>query len=463
MPRAASSRPNTCRASCCSAMDIPPRATSVPASRTSRRTGSPCRSNRWRRARSPTLGRRGRSADPHRHRRLAAGDGHRRQPTRRHRRDHVEGDRSRASRQAGSRTAPRLRQPRARRAVTFQRVDAGRARSHRRRAGRLRRRGAAHRPRRSARGQQRAGQRGVGRSAAQGALRRRRARRAPAISPARSTAPASTSTIRPASAFPTTRRRSRAVRRRRRSATSRERPSPTPSMAALTDWVEKGGGGLLVAGGESVFGESGYRKTPIERLTPVTFERKDEPEVALIIVLDRSWSMAGSSMELTKTAAQAAVDVLTDEQSVGILTFNDKFDWDVTAAQRRQESRRHPQEDRGDRPGRTHADFPGGRAGLLRAAQCQGPREARHPALGRPLVSRRLRGAGQEDDRGADHALDGGGRALRRSGAAQEPGDMGQRAAPTRSPMRRRSRRSSSRKPRMRPRQGSTRRPSRRS
>jgi Ca-activated chloride channel homolog len=105
---------------------------------------------------------------------------------------------------------------------------------------------------------------------------------------------------------------------------------PDAAMATLTDWVEKGGGGLLVAGGESVFGESGYRKTPIERLTPVTFERKDEPEVALIIVLDRSWSMAGSSMELTKTAAQAAVDVLTDEQSVGILTFNDKFDWDVT-------------------------------------------------------------------------------------------------------------------------------------
>ena len=105
---------------------------------------------------------------------------------------------------------------------------------------------------------------------------------------------------------------------------------PDAAMNTLTDWVEKGGGGLLVAGGESVFGESGYRNTPIERLTPVTFERKDEPEVALIIVLDKSWSMAGSSMELTKTAAQAAIDVLTDEQSVGILTFNDKLDWDVT-------------------------------------------------------------------------------------------------------------------------------------
>lgn len=102
------------------------------------------------------------------------------------------------------------------------------------------------------------------------------------------------------------------------------------SMSALTEWVEQVGGGLLVAGGEAVFGEGGYRKTPIERLTPVTFERRDEPEVALILVLDRSLSMAGASMELCKAAAQAAVAVMADEQLVGIITFNDKFNWDVT-------------------------------------------------------------------------------------------------------------------------------------
>lgn len=105
---------------------------------------------------------------------------------------------------------------------------------------------------------------------------------------------------------------------------------PAASMAALSRWVEQGGGGLLVAGGEAVFGEGGYRKTSIERLTPVTFERKDKPEVALVLVLDRSWSMAGASIDLCKAAAQAALDVMTDEQSIGILTFNDKFDWDVT-------------------------------------------------------------------------------------------------------------------------------------
>jgi Ca-activated chloride channel family protein len=109
---------------------------------------------------------------------------------------------------------------------------------------------------------------------------------------------------------------------------------PVGAMAALPVWVEQGGG-LLFAGGEAVFGEGesgaegGYRDTPIERLTPVTFERRDEPSLALVLVLDRSWSMAGSAITLSKAAAQAAVDAMAADQSVGILTFNDAFDWDV--------------------------------------------------------------------------------------------------------------------------------------
>jgi len=39
--------------------------------------------------------------------------------------------------------------------------------------------------------------------------------------------------------------------------------------------------------------------------------------------------MAGPSIDLCKAAAQAAVDVLTDKQVVGIITFNDQYDWNV--------------------------------------------------------------------------------------------------------------------------------------
>ena len=102
-----------------------------------------------------------------------------------------------------------------------------------------------------------------------------------------------------------------------------------PAMASLGQWVERAGGGLLVAGGAAVFGERGYRQTEIERLAPVTFERRDEPSLALVLVLDRSWSMNGTSMELCKTAAQAAVDVMADEQALGVLTFDDRYDWNI--------------------------------------------------------------------------------------------------------------------------------------
>ena len=111
---------------------------------------------------------------------------------------------------------------------------------------------------------------------------------------------------------------------------------PDASMAALVTWVEQEGGGLLVSGGELVFGESkpgaadGYRRTELERLLPVSFERKDQPDVGLVIVLDKSWSMNGRVMELCKAAAQAAVDALTDRQTLGVLTFDDRYTWDVT-------------------------------------------------------------------------------------------------------------------------------------
>jgi Ca-activated chloride channel family protein len=108
---------------------------------------------------------------------------------------------------------------------------------------------------------------------------------------------------------------------------------PDPKIAVLATWVEQLGGGLLVAGGEAVFGEDGYRESPLERLLPVTFERKDEPEVALVMVLDKSWSMAGTNIEMLRVSAQAAVDVMKDEHTLGIVMFNDSLEWTLTPRQ----------------------------------------------------------------------------------------------------------------------------------
>jgi Ca-activated chloride channel homolog len=101
-------------------------------------------------------------------------------------------------------------------------------------------------------------------------------------------------------------------------------------MRALEAWVRDGGGGFVMVGGESVYGKDGYNDSIIEAILPVTFEIKDKPEdVAVVIVFDKSWSMAGPKVELSKEASIAAVDVLADNHKLGFITFNHLFEWDV--------------------------------------------------------------------------------------------------------------------------------------
>lgn len=101
-------------------------------------------------------------------------------------------------------------------------------------------------------------------------------------------------------------------------------------MAALRTYVTELGGGFLLAGGDSVFGEDGYSETEIEEILPVTFElERDPPKVALIIVLDKSGSMGGSKLELAKEASKAAVEVLLDDHMIGLVAFDYNHYWPV--------------------------------------------------------------------------------------------------------------------------------------
>ncbi|MGE3275835.1 MAG: VWA domain-containing protein [Vicinamibacterales bacterium] len=101
-------------------------------------------------------------------------------------------------------------------------------------------------------------------------------------------------------------------------------------MAALESWVKDAGGGLIMAGGEAVYGDAGYKDSVLERALPVTFDVKEPPdEVAVVLALDRSWSMVGQTIELAKEASKAAVDVLKDEHLIGVITFNHDWQWQV--------------------------------------------------------------------------------------------------------------------------------------
>jgi uncharacterized protein YegL len=110
-------------------------------------------------------------------------------------------------------------------------------------------------------------------------------------------------------------------------------------MKTLATYVGDLGGGFILAGGENNYGEGGYSKTVIEDVLPVTFEaKKEKPDtVAMIMVLDKSGSMGGQKIEMTKEAAKAPLALLKDTDSFGVVAFDYNFYWPVkfqTAANR---------------------------------------------------------------------------------------------------------------------------------
>ena len=100
-------------------------------------------------------------------------------------------------------------------------------------------------------------------------------------------------------------------------------------MHAIVTYVRDLGGGFVLAGGENNFGEGGYSHTAIEKVLPITFETKNErpKSVAMVVVLDRSGSMAGDKIDLAKEATKAPLDLLTNEDFFGVVAFDFVYAW----------------------------------------------------------------------------------------------------------------------------------------
>lgn len=99
--------------------------------------------------------------------------------------------------------------------------------------------------------------------------------------------------------------------------------SPAQMTAVLT-YVRDSSGGFIFAGGESSFGEDGYAETAIEEALPIWFEIDEQrKDLALVIVMDKSYSMVGPKLQLSKEAAKAALDLLEPTHQFGVITFDD--------------------------------------------------------------------------------------------------------------------------------------------
>jgi uncharacterized membrane protein len=107
-----------------------------------------------------------------------------------------------------------------------------------------------------------------------------------------------------------------------------------PQMQAVATYVRDLGGGFLLAGGENTYGKDGYTGSTVEEILPVTFEtEKERHSISMVVVLDRSGSMAGSKMDLAKEATKAPLALLKEDDRFGVLTFDYNFQWAVKIAE----------------------------------------------------------------------------------------------------------------------------------
>lgn len=108
-------------------------------------------------------------------------------------------------------------------------------------------------------------------------------------------------------------------------------------MLAIQEFVRSLGRGLLVTGGPNSFINGGYEGTPLAELVPVLLEpppREERPPVALLLIIDHSGSMIeyilpATRLAMAKEAAIRATDILGPDDLVGILMFDNQYEWVV--------------------------------------------------------------------------------------------------------------------------------------
>lgn len=102
----------------------------------------------------------------------------------------------------------------------------------------------------------------------------------------------------------------------------------TGQLELLRSFVDAGGG-LLMTGGPDSFGFGAWYRTAVEDVLPVTTDLRTEvslPLVALMMVIDRSQSMASgrpAKIELAKEGALQVVELAYQEDLLGLIAFSD--------------------------------------------------------------------------------------------------------------------------------------------
>ena len=101
--------------------------------------------------------------------------------------------------------------------------------------------------------------------------------------------------------------------------------------ARIEEYVQSGGGALWIAGERNMYvDKKGAPEDPLERAFPAKLAPPRSPEgTCVILIIDKSSSMEGKKIELARLAAIGVVDHLKPTDTVGVLMFDNSYQWAV--------------------------------------------------------------------------------------------------------------------------------------
>jgi len=106
---------------------------------------------------------------------------------------------------------------------------------------------------------------------------------------------------------------------------------PQPRKAALENYVKQGGGLVWISGEHNVYvDKKDAPEDELERTLPAKIAPPRSTEgTAVVLIIDKSSSMEGRKIELARLAAIGVVENLRPVDSVGVLIFDNSFQWAV--------------------------------------------------------------------------------------------------------------------------------------
>jgi Mg-chelatase subunit ChlD len=105
---------------------------------------------------------------------------------------------------------------------------------------------------------------------------------------------------------------------------------PESRKDEVEKFVKQGGGLLVIAGERNIYNDTKTAEDALDRAMPAKLAPPRSPEgTAVVLIVDKSSSMEGRKIELARLAAIGVVENLRPIDMVGVLIFDNSFQWAV--------------------------------------------------------------------------------------------------------------------------------------